>query len=44
MKARSPKVTIIKGHDNQRSHLSNMTHVFWAILAVEVDGGILSIS
>ena len=35
---------VTKGHDNQRSHLSSVTHVFGAILAIEVDGGVRSIA
>ena len=29
-----------KGHDNQRSLLSSVTHDFGSIFAIEVDGGI----
>ena len=28
---------VIKGHENQRSHLSSMTQVFGTILAIEID-------
>ena len=31
---------VTKGHDNKRSYLSSVTHVFGAILAIEGDGGI----
>ena len=34
---------VIRGQDNQRSHLSGVTHVFCRILVIEIDAGICSI-
>ena len=31
---------VTKGHYNQKSHLGHVTHVLWAILAIEFGGGV----